>query len=96
MARKTEPRWINWAFTAFRACGVKLGNPNGAVALRTAVSANAAAHAPDLARVLADIRASGAKSLRAMAMQLNARRMMTWRGRAWQVSTVRNLLRRFG
>ena len=75
---------------------MKLGNPNGAVALRTAVSANAAAHAQDLAQVVADIRVSGATSLRAMAAELNARGMMTRRGRSWQVSNVRNLFRRLG
>jgi hypothetical protein len=49
--------------------GVKLGNPNGAaalkragkggVALRAAVSANAAAFAADLAAVLEDVKTAG-------------------------------------
>jgi hypothetical protein len=87
-----------------RARGVKLGNPNGAaalrragkgaVALRAAVSANADPHAEDLVQVVADIRASGATSLREMAYELNARGMMTRRGGRWQVSNVRNLLGR--
>lgn len=80
------------------------GNPNGAaalrragkgaVALRAAVSANAAAYAQDLAQVVADIRASGATSLRAVATELNARGMMTRRGGEWRASNVRNLVRR--
>jgi hypothetical protein len=57
-----------------RSRGVRLGNPNGAgalrragkgaAALRAAVCANASAQARDLAPVLADIRAGGATSLR--------------------------------
>jgi hypothetical protein len=56
---------------------VKLGNPNGAAALRRAgkggaplhdaIRCNADRHAQDLAPVLADIRANGATSLRAIA-----------------------------
>lgn len=52
-----------------RALGAKLGNPNGAealrrigkggMALRVAVSANSKQHAVDLAKVVADIRAAG-------------------------------------
>lgn len=87
-----------------KARGAKLGNPNGAaalrragkgaVALRAAVSANADARAQDLAQVVADIRASGAISLRAMAAELTARGMLTRRGGAWQVSNVKGLLAR--
>ena len=46
--------------------------------------------------VLADIRASGRTSLRAIAAELNARGMLTRRGRRWHVSTVTNLLDRLG
>jgi hypothetical protein len=83
---------------------VKLGNPNGAEALRRAGSGggalreaivrNADRHAQDLASVVADIRAGGATSLRAIAGELNARGMLTRRGGRWHVSTVTNLLGR--
>ena len=94
------------ALVVARSRGVKLGNPNGAealrragkgaVALRAAVAANAERHAQDLAPVLADIRAGGATSLRAIAAELNARGMLTRRGGRWHVSTVLNLLGRLG
>ncbi len=81
---------------------MKLGNPNGAaslrragkggVALRTTVSANAAAFAADLAPVLADIRSAGHTSLRAIAAELTQRGIRTRRGGAWQVSNLMALL----
>ncbi len=93
-------------FGFVKARGVKLGNPNGAAALRRAgkgavafralVAANADAHARDLAPVLADIRAGGATSLREIAAELNNRGMLTRRGGRWHVSTVLNLLDRLG
>ena len=89
-----------------RARGVKLGNPNGAAALRRAgkgagalreaVVGNAEQHAADPADVVAEIRDTGAMSLRGMAAELNARRMMTRQVGRWQVSNVRNLLGRQG
>ena len=94
------------ALSVARSRGVKLGNPNGAaalrragrgaVALRAAVVANADRHAQDLASVVADIRAGGAVSLRAIAAELNGRGMLTRRGGRWHVSTVTNLLDRLG
>ena len=66
----------------------------GAVALRQAVVANADRHAMDLAPAVADIRASGSNSLRAVAAALNARGMKTRRGGRWHVSNVNNLLQR--
>ena len=94
------------ALAVARSRGVRLGNPNGAaalrragkgaVALRAAVAANADRHARDLAPVVADIRAGGATSLRAIAGELNARGMLTRRGGRWHVSTVMNLLDRLG
>ena len=87
-----------------RSRGVRLGNPNGAAALRragkgaaplrAAIARNADRHAQDLATVVADIRAGGATSLRAIAGELNARGMLTRRGGRWHVSTVMNLLDR--
>ena len=83
---------------------MKLGNPNGAAALRgagrggaplrAAIARNADRHAQDLAPVVDDIRAGGAMSLRAIAGDLNARGMLTRRGGRWHVSTVTNLLDR--
>ena len=67
---------------------------NGAVALRAAVSANADHFAADLAPVIADIRAAGHVSLRAIAAELNARGMMTRRGGAWGVGNVKGVLAR--
>ena len=81
-------------------------NPNGAaalrrsgqggVALRATVAANADNFAGDLSPILRDIRSRGHHSLRAIAAELNARGMRTRRGGRWQVSNVRNLLRRIG
>ena len=92
------------ALAVAKARGVRLGNPNGAsalrragkggVALRATVSANARAHAADLAGVVADIRAGGHTSLRAIAAELTRRGMRTRRGGRWQVSNVRALVRR--
>ena len=83
---------------------MKLGNLNGAEALRRAgkggaplreaIARNADRHAQDLAPVVEDIRGSGATSLRAIAAELNERGMLTRRGGRWHVSTVTNLLER--
>lgn len=104
--REAISRRTKEALAAAKARGVKLGNPNGAAALkaagkggaalRAAVTANADAHTADLADVLIDIRAQGHETLRAMAAELNRRGILTRRGGRWQVSSVRNLLRRIG
>ena len=104
--REAISRRTKEALAVARSRGVRLGNPNGAaalrragkgaVALRAAVVANADRHARDLAPVVADIRAGGATSLRAIAGELNARGMLTRRGGRWHVSTVMNLLDRLG
>lgn len=92
------------ALRAAKAAGRRLGNPNGAEALRRAGKGNAAAvervkagadeHARDLAPIIADIQASGATSLGAIAAELNARHIQTRRGGQWHASSVRNLLAR--
>ncbi|MEO1276035.1 MAG: recombinase family protein [Pseudomonadota bacterium] len=102
--REAISRRTKEALAAAKARGTRLGNPNGAAALRragkggaplrAAVSANADRFAADLAPVLADIRAAGHTSLRAIAAELNARGMLTRRGGRWHVSTVRNLVSR--
>lgn len=92
------------ALAAAKARRVKLGNPNGAAALRRAgkggaplcmaVSRNADAFARDLAPVLAEIRAVGANTLRGIAAALNQRGGLTRCGGSWGVSSVRNLIAR--
>ncbi len=92
------------ALAAARARGVKLGNPNGAAALRRAgkggqpfreaVTRNADQHAADLAPIIAELQKNDITSLRGIAAELNARGMLTRRGGRWHVSTVRNLLAR--
>lgn len=102
--RKAISRRTKEALAVAKARGVRLGNPNGAealrragkggVALRSVVSANADRHAEDLRAVIDDIRAQGMVSLRSIAGALNERGMLTRRGGSWQVSNVRNLLMR--
>jgi hypothetical protein len=87
---------------AAKARGTKLGNPNGAAALRRAGHGNAAAvdalvagadrHALDLGPVIASLRAEGHSSLPSLARALNEREMRTPRGGKWHPSSVRNLL----
>ena len=103
--REAISRRTKEALAVAKARGVKLGNPMGAaslrragkggVALRAAVSANADSFAQDLATVVADIRAAGTVSLRAIAAELALRGIRTRRGGQWQVSNVHILLRRF-
>ena len=102
--RESISRRTKEALAVAKVRGVKLGNPNGAaslrragkggVALRAAVSANADSFAQDLATVVADIRAAGTVSLRAIAAELALRGIRTRRGGAWQVSNVKRLLAR--
>ena len=102
--RRAISRRTKEALAAAKARGVKLGNPNGAAALRRSsdggaalrrtVSENADAFAQDLAPVIEAIRAEGIASLRGIAAALNERGMLTRRGGRWGVSNVRNLLQR--
>ena len=102
--REAISRRTKEALAVAKARGVKLGNPNGAeslrragkggVALRAAVSANARDFAANLATVVAEIRASGHTSLRAVASELAFRGMKTRRGGEWRPSNVRGLLDR--
>lgn len=83
---------------------MRLGNPNGAAALKRAgkggaalretVSRNADQHAWDLAPVVEDLRRQGITSLRGIAAALSERGMLTRRGGQWHVSNVRNVLER--
>lgn len=102
--REAISRRTKEALAAAKARGVKLGNPNGAAALRRAgkggnalreaVRHNADAFAEKVAPVVTEIRAAGLTSLRAMATELNARGILTHRGGQWHVSSVKNLLAR--
>lgn len=104
--REAISRRTKEALTVAKARGVKLGNPNGAealrragkggVALRKTVSANAKAFASDLAAVVTDIRAARHTSLRAIAAELTTRVMRTRQGGRWSVSNVKGLLSRIG
>jgi Site-specific recombinases, DNA invertase Pin homologs len=92
------------ALTSAKARGVRLGNPNGAAALRRAgkgniaslssIKANADRHAADLAPVIASLQIEGYTSLGALALSLNERGMLTPRGGRWHKSSVLNLLER--
>jgi DNA invertase Pin-like site-specific DNA recombinase len=102
--REAISRRTKEALAVAKARGVKLGNPNGAAALRRAgkggaplreaVARNSESHAWDLAPVLEELRAQGVTSLRGIAEALNERGMLTRRGGRWWVSNVRNLLGR--
>lgn len=94
------------ALQAAKARGQKLGNPNGAAALRRAAKGNTAAitaatraadaHSSTLRPVVEDIRADGITSLGAISDELNRRGILTPRGRSWHRSSVMNLLGRLG
>jgi DNA invertase Pin-like site-specific DNA recombinase len=102
--REAISRRTTEALKAAKARGVRLGNPNGAEALRRAGQGNAAsvrsirAHADDHARnlqpVITALADEGVTSLGALAEALNERGMLTPRGRRWHKSSVRNLLDR--
>jgi len=82
----------------------RLGNPNGAEALRraakgngaaiAAVRADAKARADKLARIIADVRAAGFTSTPAIAAELNARGVLTPRGGRWHAASVSRVLAR--
>jgi hypothetical protein len=60
-----------------------------------AVTARASARAADLAPTVADIQAAGARSLRAIAGELNRRGIRTPRGKGeWQAGSAAQLLAR--
>lgn len=83
---------------------MKLGNPNGAAALRRAGKGNrdalkvipegADGYAQELAPIIAEIRANVGTSLPVIAQALNERHIQTRRGGLWYPSSVRYLLAR--
>jgi DNA invertase Pin-like site-specific DNA recombinase len=85
------------ALAAAKARRVRLGGPKLAVATKLGNAGNRAAadrFATNVAPVIQQIRASGAKSLRAIAAALNARGVATARGGQWNATQVMSVLRR--
>jgi len=92
------------ALAAAKARGVKLGNPNGARALRgkqvgnseavSAIKLRAQEHASNLRSIVDDVRAQGITSVRKIAEELNQRGILAPRGGEWQPTTVVRLLAR--
>ena len=82
---------------------MKLGNPNGARALRgkqvgnkeavAAIKSRAQEHATNLS-IVDDVRAQGITSIRKIAEELNQRGILAPRGGEWQPTTVVRLLAR--
>ncbi len=104
--REAISRRTTEALAAAKARGVRLGNPNGAAALKRADKGNTAgvaairvaadSHAKNLQPVINSLAAEGMTSLGAVAEALNERGMLTPRGGRWHKSSVRNLLNRLG
>ena len=94
------------ALAAAKARGVKLGNPNGARALRgkqvgnkeavAAITAHAQERAENLRAIVADVRSAGHTSVRDIAAELNRRAILTPRGGEWHATSVVRLLERLG
>jgi DNA invertase Pin-like site-specific DNA recombinase len=94
------------ALAAAKRRGTRLGNPNGARALRRAKKGNTASleviratadqHAANLRPVVEALVREGFTSLGAIAAELSERDMRTPRGGKWHKSSVRNLLARLG
>lgn len=92
------------ALAVAKARGQRLGNPNGAAALRRAGKGTAAAlkarqrnadeHAERLRLIVDRMKGEGRTSLGALARALNEEGMITPRGAQWHASSVRNLLTR--
>jgi len=103
ISRRTREA-LQAAKVRLQARGKRLGNPNGAAALRRAGKGNAAgikaivasadAHAHDLAPVIQSLRDEGIVSLGGIAAALTERGMRTPRGGQWHKASVRNLLAR--
>jgi DNA invertase Pin-like site-specific DNA recombinase len=92
------------ALAAAKVRGVKLGNPNGARALRgkqvgnadavSKIKANAAQRASDLAGIVDTLRATGLTSVRSLAEALNNQGIRAPRGDTWHPTAVSRLLKR--
>ena len=94
------------ALQAAKERGTKLGNPNGAAALRRAAKGNADGlkaikakadkHAANLKAVIDSLRDEGVIRLGGIAKALNERGMITPQGKQWYKSSVKNLIARLG
>ena len=85
------------ALAAAKAKGAKLGNPHIEAARGEAVAAikaEADRMAGNVLPIIAEIKKSGASTLRAIAEALNARGIPTPRGGRWHATSVRNALAR--
>ncbi|MGY3559813.1 DNA invertase Pin-like site-specific DNA recombinase [Bradyrhizobium sp. USDA 4463] len=92
------------ALAAAKARGVKLGNPNGARALRgkqvgnfravAKLKEDAAQRAADLKGIVDDIRSCGITTTRGIAEELTARGIRAPRGNVWHPTAVSRLLAR--
>lgn len=101
-AIKARGAWVKADGTPFKVA--RLGNPNGAAALKRAGKGNAAAvaavtqdadrFAEGLAATVERVRAEGHRSLPAIAKALNDGHVQTPRGGRWYPTSVRNLLAR--
>ena len=88
------------ALASRKAQGRKLGNPinphTAAAIGRQSSVREADRFAASVLPIIRAIQATGASSLRSIAISLNNRGIRTARGGAWQVSNVRNVLKRTG
>jgi DNA invertase Pin-like site-specific DNA recombinase len=92
------------ALAAAKARGLKLGNPNGARALRgrqvgnqqavAAVKTKAEQHAANLRAIVDDLRSQGFTTVRTIAAELNERGILTPRGGVWHPTSAARLLSR--
>jgi Site-specific recombinases, DNA invertase Pin homologs len=102
--RKAISKRTQEALQAAKARGQRLGNPNGAAALRRAQRGNTAAveavtasadqRAHELRPIIDDLAARGVTSLGGVAAALNDAGIVTARGGRWYASSVRNLVAR--
>jgi len=102
--RKAISKRTKEALAAAKARGRKLGNPNGAAALRRAgqgnsasiasITAAASSRAESLRPVIDELRSNGISSLGKLASALNEGGFVTARGGKWHATSLRNLLAR--
>ena len=83
------------ALAALKARGVKLGGPNPIESVKlmnVAATAAATEFRKEIIPVVEEIRKTGVKSYRQIAVCMNRRGLVTRQKRAWTTSTVRNVL----